>query len=142
MSEDRAFSLDLETPPGEEPAKDTVVSLSRQPRDAATKEGVKKQKTQAEHEFETKAKVWRAMLADPAGRKELWTYLNGACQVFEAPFQQTPIGFPDPQATFYKMGGQRVGRILLDMLEVIDPQGVWLMRSEHDPIYQSRPKVD
>ncbi len=75
---------------------------------------------------------WRAVLADPVGRAELWAIVGVEAHAFETKFACGPNGFPQVEATFAAHGEQMLGQRLFQTLQQIDFEGAWLMLCEHD----------
>lgn len=76
--------------------------------------------------------LWRAVLAEKAGRRELWRLIAEEGRAFNTEFACGPNGFPQPEATWHNLGRQQWAlRLYHDMLR-IDPDGVRLMHAEHD----------
>ena len=86
--------------------------------------------------YERKALAfWRGALGDKIGRAELWAILE-EMGTFRADFSVTPVGFPDPNATFFKMGQSKYGLGLYHRFMAIDAAAMVLMHREHDPRFQ------
>lgn len=82
---------------------------------------------------------WRRCLADPVGRRELWALLNDA-HTFTPMFMASPVGFPDPLATWYSAGQTNLGQRLYLSWQKIAPDLVMLMHAEHDPRFAAPPR--
>lgn len=99
---------------------------------AATDEGVARQKRKARRQTDRAGDFWRGVLADPTGRAEVMAELV-ECGTFKVPFQAGPNGFPQPDATWFAAGKQARGMSLFLKLLMMDLDGVRLMLAEHDP---------
>jgi hypothetical protein len=95
------------------------------------------QRDHIETELRQGAAFWRRCLADQAGRRELYRFFE-ACRVFDAPFAAGPVGFPDPQATFFQWGERAAGERLMHKLASLDRLNFFAMLDEHDPRYAAR----
>lgn len=78
------------------------------------------------------AAFWQAVLRDKIGRREVWGLLKAA-HTFETMFPSGPVGFPDPNAAWFRAGEQQLGQRTYQMLVRFDPEGVLAMQREHDP---------
>lgn len=76
---------------------------------------------------------WRAVMADPVGRRVLWVFLAFDCHAFETKFACGPSGFPQPEATWFQAGQQQVGDRLYKTLLKHCRESVAVMHDEHDP---------
>ena len=76
--------------------------------------------------------LWRAVLADKIGRREMWRLLTEA-HTFNTDFACGPNGFPQPEATIHNLGRQQWGLKLYHELLRIDHAAVHQMHVEHDP---------
>jgi hypothetical protein len=81
---------------------------------------------------------WRAIFADPVGRREMWRLL-ATLHPFEERFAVGPNGFPQVEATWFHAGEQSFGCRLHRSWFKRDPQGVMRMHAEHDPDF-AQPK--
>ncbi|MDE2107014.1 MAG: hypothetical protein KGL39_57940 [Patescibacteria group bacterium] len=100
--------------------------------DAGSPEGVTKQRRAARKTVEKKSTFWKRMLADADGRAEIWALIAGDLHAFNTDFSVSPVGFPDPNAAWYRRGEQDAGLRLYHKLLELDPDGIKLMHDEHD----------
>lgn len=75
---------------------------------------------------------WKAVLADPVGRAELWAIIGVEAHAFETKFACGPNGFPQSEATWAAHGEQQLGQRVFQTLQQIDFEGAWAMLCEHD----------
>lgn len=75
--------------------------------------------------------LWRAILADKTGRREVWRLLTEA-HTFNTEFMCGPNGTPQDLATMHNIGRQQWGLKLYHDLLVIDHEGIRLTHAEHD----------
>lgn len=83
---------------------------------------------------------WRALLADPVGRAEIWNIIGVEAHAFETRFGCGPNGFPQTEATWAAYGEQMLGQRLYQTLQTLDFEGAFLMLSEHDPRFKKPAK--
>ena len=99
---------------------------------AASRRAISKTKQRQEHYRRQAVEFWKNVFASPVGRREMWDVLT-QLHTFETRFTCGPNGFPNPEATWFAFGEQHSGQRLFDSWTVLDPEGVFLMRREHDP---------
>lgn len=75
---------------------------------------------------------WKAVLADPVGRQEIWAILGFEAHAFEVKLACGPNGAPQPEATWLALGEQMLGQRIFQTLQIVDFEGAYLMLSEHD----------
>jgi hypothetical protein len=80
------------------------------------------------------AQFWRGVLATEVGRREVWGILR-AGHWTETRFSCGPNGFPQTEATWFAAGEQALAQRFHDTLDIIDHEGLYLMKTEHDPRY-------
>lgn len=97
--------------------------------DPCTQQRARRRKAKVEDEARA---FWRRVLATPDGRREVWQLLEAA-HWREKDFASTPIGFPDVNATFYRLGQRDYGLWLYHTLLGHDRDGVLTMLDDHDP---------
>lgn len=84
-------------------------------------------------------RFWKAVFADPIGRREMWRILQaGHC--FEERFACGPNGFPQTEATWFEAGQQSLAQRLYQTWERMDRAGVFQMLDEFDPRFAKPPK--
>jgi hypothetical protein len=110
-------------------------ALPDQPPEAAAsavshRANAKKKKRNVEETLEG-AEFWRAVLADPIGRRELWKLFQ-AGHIFETRFECGPNGFPQVEATWFRAGEQDFARRIYQMFERIDPAAIIAMHQDFD----------
>lgn len=110
--------------------------------------GRRKRENRIEREARESASFWKAVLADPVGRRELWRVIVGSmgAHAFETRFPASPAGTPDPYATWYAKGEQDLGLRLYHQWLRLDHAAVHLMHVENDPRFappreRRRPRV-
>ena len=100
---------------------------------------VRKQKrTKASRELEAK-NFWKAVFADPVGRREMWGILS-VCHPFETKYGIGPTGFPNDKASDAYMAEQQIGLRLFLSWQAMDFDGVSRMVREHDPRFAEKPR--
>ncbi len=115
--------------PGEAPLDDREVP------NAASPAAVRKARNKQAYDRFAAETFWRATLADPVGRSELYRLLREA-GTFEERFACGPNGFPQPEATWFQAGQQAFGMRLFQSLIVIARDDVFRMMDEHDPRFK------
>lgn len=105
--------------------------------DAASPRRYRSKKRKAEIERREGENFWKRCLNDPAGRRELFRFLQ-SCHFAEDRFACGPNGFPQPEATWFQAGEKSVGERLFHSLCVLDREHAFLMLDEHDPRYAAR----
>ena len=108
------------------------------PDNAADARRLKRQKRRNELDAAEDARFWTEIFASPVGRRNMWRILAQA-GLLEANFGNSPVGFPDPHATFFRLGVKSVADHLLREWQIADHEGVYMMLLEHHPRY---PKPD
>jgi hypothetical protein len=109
---------------------------------AADPRRIRRRETKIQRDKREADEFWRSVFASEVGRREMWGILLASGFTAER-FGAGPTGFPDPNATWFRLGVQTVARELLEGWEIRDHEGVYLMRCEHDPKYfkaKTRPK--
>jgi hypothetical protein len=99
--------------------------------DVGSHRGIRNRKKRLEHERKQAEEFWRAIFANPIGRREMWGILQ-ACHTFEERFACGPTGFPQPEATWFEAGQQSFGQRLYHSWAMIDRAGVLLMFEEQN----------
>lgn len=101
--------------------------------DAASLKTLRRQRDKRTIEEREGDAFWASVFASPVGRREMWRLLDDDCGLFHAnAFACGPNGFPQPEATWFRAGAKDFARRLFDRWEVLDFQGVYMMRVEHD----------
>lgn len=75
------------------------------------------------------------MVLSEAGRRFMWSILKD-CHAFEPTFAASPVGFPDPNATWFELGRQDTGQRLYHSWHAKAPAPVMQMLIENDPRFQ------
>lgn len=83
-------------------------------------------------------KFWEGVFASEVGRREMWAILKAA-GAFDVRFSHGPVGFPDPQATWFHLGQTKFGMYLYHEWMKQARDGVLTMLDEHSPQF-ARPK--
>lgn len=120
-----AFVLDADR---EDPIADTPIQL--RPAAASTEQEVKDQDDKAKIEARECAAFWQFVLADRIGRREIFKLLKMIRAFETSPFASTPIGFPDPNATFYNAGQIDLGRQVYQMLAIVARGELFALQDE------------
>jgi hypothetical protein len=87
---------------------------------------------------EQEAALWRAILADPVGRRLIWSWLM-SMRTFTPTWGMYRAGAPGPEATWWNTGRRDAGQELYLKLLRIDILAVQKMHTEHDPNF-AKPK--
>lgn len=99
--------------------------------DAATPEGVAKQR-KATRRVKTEAEeFWGGALSTEAGRRQIFEHITSG-GAFTTPFAVSPSGFPQPEATWFTAGQRAFVEQFFHRLMVHDFDGVKLMLLEND----------
>ena len=106
---------------------------------AADEGEIKKAVAKQRREARKVQRFWSAVLASPVGRAEVWRLLD-EMGTFRTEFACGPTGFPDPNATFFKLGQSTYGMRLYQDLMVWDRAGVGKMHDQCDPRFEKRPR--
>ncbi len=86
-------------------------------------------------EAQESASLWRAILNDKIGRREMWRLIQEDCNGFTPPFACGPNGFPNEQATWFQAGLYSLGQRLYQRWLRIAPDSVRLMHEENDSAF-------
>lgn len=99
--------------------------------DAGSPRALRKRKLTQKIIDRERTEFWRAVLASPIGRREMWGILQaGHC--FDERFACGPNGFPQPEATWFHAGEQAFVQRLYQSWSQVDRAGVLLMHDEND----------
>ena len=104
--------------------------------DSGTRRGHESQKRRIKREQKEADELWRRLLNDTVGRRELWRLACGptGAHAFETRFQGTgELGLPNEYATWYAKGEQDFGLRLYHRWLLLDPIAVGAMHAENDP---------
>lgn len=105
-----------------------------QPEEAPRRKRKTKRDIEIEKRQDERAQWWREALSTQVGRRCLYEILSvGGC--FEDRLGVGPTGFPDPHATFLKLGEKGIVQRLYQDWQAIDYQGVYAMLVENDHRY-------
>ena len=129
MSDDDDDQLDEGQPEPIEP----------EPGEAASPRRIRRKKVTAELVERESVRFWRAVLADPIGRREVWSLLHAA-HCFEERHACGPSGVPDPEATAYYRGQRDFGLSFYFRLARLDRAGVFAMHDEFDGVRFPQPE--
>jgi hypothetical protein len=99
----------------------------------ADPKSVRRARNRQRREIQENEALWRAILDQKAGRREIWRLLVLEGRALNTEFAAGPVGFPDPNATFYSLGRQQFALKLYHELLRIDPEGIRRMHEELDP---------
>lgn len=105
---------------------------------AADEDGVQAQAKASRRRKEKDGEFLARLLADPAGRKFVWSVL-AECHPFETKFGAGPVGFPDERATWTFLGEQLLGLRFYLSWQRLDPAGMQRVLDEFDPRF-AKPK--
>ncbi len=127
--------LDL-NPPDDEPVDEPADGAPRNVADRRKVESETKRLRRWKREGD---EFWRGVFASEVGRREMWAVLQ-AGHWGQTKFACGPNGFPQPEATWFALGEQTYAQRLHDSWDIIDHEGVYLMKVEKDTRYgQSHP---
>lgn len=132
----------IDEPDSEEPdITDDAAAGDTPAEDLSSRRAYTRKVNRIEQEAAEAAEFWKAVLALPVGRREVWKIL-AAAHPFEIKFACGPNGFPQAEATWVHLGEQQLGLRLFAFWQALDPQGVLAMQQEHDPRFKKpeRPK--
>ena len=130
--------IDDDLPQGQEDdAAELVESAQGDAAERATVE--RKAKRIARERRETDA-FWRQTFASEIGRRAMWGLLQ-AGHWTETRFAVGPNGFPQVESTWFAAGEQALAQRLHDTWDIIDHEGVYRMKCEHDPRYANAPEL-
>lgn len=118
------------SPPSEELGEEEASTLNPTV-DAGTPKGVRRQVISQKRREKDAKEFYTAVFASEIGRREMWDILR-SLHTFETRFAVSPVGFPDPNATWFNAGEQAAGQRLFKSWLRIDREGVLLMMQEHD----------
>lgn len=104
---------------------------------AAEPKAVRRRVRKVDEERRQADEFWRAVLASPVGRKEIWGMLVSV-HTFDDRFALGPTGFPQPEASWFYAGEQSFGLRLYRSLLRIDHDGIALMHREFDPEFRKK----
>lgn len=106
----------------------------------AERQRLTEQRKKVKEDDDTAARFWRAVFADPVGRREMWLILAD-CHALETDrFATGPVGFPQDMASWHWAGARDVGLRLWRSWLRLDPDGVLKMTQEHDPAFKAAPE--
>jgi len=109
---------------------DAVVEpLHTRPAAAGNDQEVKDQEDKAKIEAREAADFWRACLADPVGRREIYKALNLG-EAFASPFAASGLGFPDPNAAWFRAGQISIGQRFYQMLAIVARDELFKLQDE------------
>jgi hypothetical protein len=96
-----------------------TLPLRERPQAADTEQATEDQQNKTKLEARQASEFWRGLLRTAIGRREIYKLLTMVRAFESSPFAATPIGFPDPQATFLQHAGQiEQGRAVYQMLAI------------------------
>lgn len=119
-------------PDDDQSGDDAELSAEDQQPSAADPELTAKQQREQRSYGAKREAFWRAVLADPVGRQELWAIIGIEAHAFETKFGCGPNGFPQTEATWAAYGEQMLGQRLFQTLQQIDFEGAFAMLCEND----------
>ncbi len=99
--------------------------------DAASVEQFHAKEDEAERKARELRELEAALFAHETGRRLLWGILD-LLHPFRTTFGETPVGFPDGNATFYHLGQQQAGLALYRKWHAAHPDEVAMMMREND----------
>lgn len=120
----------------DDPDQDQPIEEPREgdPRNVADPRKVESEAKRIRRYKREAGEFWRGVFASEVGRREMWAILQ-AGHWSETKFACGPNGFPQPEATWFAAGEQALAQRLHDSWDIIDHEGVHLMKREHDPRY-------
>lgn len=101
------------------------------PDDAADPKQADRKRRRKRKASDEAAEFWQGIFATEIGRRELWGLLE-AGGFSTTRFDCGPNGFPQPEATWFHAGEHALVHRFYDSWEILDYDGVRLMRREHD----------
>jgi hypothetical protein len=122
---DYQLEVDRQAPPGSLP-------LRERPQAADTEQAAEDQQSKTKMEARQASDFWRGLLRTPIGRREIHKLLTMVRAFESSPFAATPIGFPDPQATFFNAGQIEQGRAVYQMLAILARDELFAMQDEYN----------
>ena len=125
MSDDDDPQID-----GDDPAPEPEIGDAADPRKLKAKKSLAKTEADEEREF-----IFRA-LGDRVGRRYLWNLLQ-AGKFSENSFAVGPNGFPQSEATWFAAGARDFAQRLHDSWQIVNFEGVHMMRCENDPLFRA-----
>lgn len=125
--------IDADEPQDDDTQADDDLVAAEQHTVSAARPGLtRSQVTRRQREQREQAQFWTVALSTEIGRREIWRLLD-AGHPFETRYGVGPNGFPQVEATWLHRGEQDFALRLFFTLQRIDPEGVLLMQTEHDP---------
>lgn len=100
---------------------------------------MRKANARARKEAREQQRFWVSVLSTPIGRREMWRILD-ELGTFRVEFANGPVGFPDPHATFFKLGQSSYGQRFYGELLVWDRAAVMKLHDENDPRFVKQPR--
>src|SRR6202044_500609 len=110
---------------GQEPA-------DGEPDNAADAKRIRRQERKIDRDKRESDEFWRGVFTSPVGRREMWAILKAGF-FKEERFGAGPNGFPHPEATWFRAGGQDYAQRLFDSWQAKEYEGVYMMLCEHYP---------
>lgn len=99
--------------------------------DAASVEEFHKKEDENERKAREVRELEAALFANIVGRRLLWS-LIAPLHPFTTTFGESPVGFPDVNATFYHLGQQQAGLAMYQKWHALHPNEVAAMLREND----------
>jgi hypothetical protein len=107
-----------------------TLPLRERPQAADTEQATEDQQNKNKFEARQASEFWRSVMRTAIGRREIFKLLNMVRAFESSPFAATPIGFPDPQATFFNMGQIEQGRAVYQMLAIVARDELFALQDE------------
>lgn len=118
------------------------IRLGERPAAAATTEQVDEQQDATRISAREEAQFWRMVLTDRIGKRVLFDLLTMLKAFESSPFSATPIGFPDPQATFFHAGQIEQGRAVYQKLAIMARKELFELQDEFHVFSGLAPRPD
>lgn len=99
--------------------------------DAASVEEFHKREDESERKVREVRELEALLFANETGRRLLWG-LIAPLHPFTTTFGESPVGFPDTNATFYHLGQQQAGLAMYQKWHALHPNEVAAMLREND----------
>ncbi len=131
MSDEPELTIKIIDEGGEERYPDPPQPSDRPTVDAASVEQFHAKEDEAERMDREVRELEAALFQNVTGRRLLWRLLE-QLHPFTTTFGETPVGFPDPNATFYHLGQQQAGLAIYQKWHCAHPHEVAMMQREND----------
>lgn len=131
MSDEPEFTIKIIGEDGAEKFADAPQPTDQTTVDAASVEEFHKKEDENERKARELRELEAALFANVTGRRLLWSLL-APLHPFTTTFGESPVGFPDVNATFYHLGQQQAGLAMYQKWHALHPNEVAAMLREND----------